>query len=469
MGKKINLWGFLIFLVIGILVGALKPFRPDLSPQGHFILMMLLITVGLWIFKPFGLPFSISGALFMASLLATGVPAGNVFSGFTGAAVWSLIPALFFGFVLAKTGLGKRIAYLGMRSTKLSYAGILFMWAVIGIVLSLLTPSITVRVAIVTPIALNCVNICNLPEGSKGRSLILLTAWAMAVIPGTGWLSGSLAGPILSGLYASVPGLGAIEFGAWAKVSLLPVMVISLLTVIGGYFVLKPSEPLKLSRDIFVEEYRKLGPLSKQEKIAGIILIASFLMFVTGPLHHIPDAATCLTAWFLLAAFGIIKHNEISTGINWDLVIFVGTAMGFGAVFAQSGVSNWMSSVLVHALAPVSGNPWVFIYVVLFVMFAWRFVDIAVYIPTMAIIAAVAPQIAEVYGINSLVWVPLLCIAMNAFFLSYQNMFTLVAEANMAGKGWTSKHLGQYGIVYFIASMISMLIAIPYWVSIGML
>lgn len=102
-------------------------------------------------------------------------------------------------------------------------------------------------------------------------------------------------------------------------------------------------------------------------------------------------------------------------------------------------------------------------------MFAWRFVDIAVYIPTMALIAAVAPQIAGVYGINPLVWVPLLCIAMNAFFLSYQNMFTLVAEANMAGKGWTSKHLGQYGIVYFIASMISMLIAIPYWVSIGML
>ncbi|MGI6119528.1 MAG: hypothetical protein ACOYIB_02985, partial [Desulfosporosinus sp.] len=54
------------------------------------------------------------------------MPPATVFSGFTSPALWTLIPALFLGFVLAKTGLGKRIAYLGMKSTKLSYAGILF-------------------------------------------------------------------------------------------------------------------------------------------------------------------------------------------------------------------------------------------------------------------------------------------------------------------------------------------------------
>lgn len=468
MDKKNSLWGFVVFLIIGIFIGVIKPFQPELSSQGHIILTMLLITIGLWIFKPGGLPFSVSGALFMASLLAIGIPASNVFSGFAGTAVWSLIPALFFGFVLAKTGLGKRIAYLGMKNTKLSYFGILFMWSVIGIVLSLLTPSITVRVAIVTPIALNCVNICKMPEGSKERSLILITAWAMALIPGTGWLSGSLAGPILSGFFESVPELGAIGFSDWAKVSLLPISIISILTVIGGYLVLKPSAPLNLSKDVFIEEYKKLGPMSKQEKITGVILVASFLMFVTNSLHGISDAAVCLVAWFLLTASGIIKFNEISTGISWDLVIFVGTAMGFGTVFAQTGVTEWISLVLVNAFEPISGSPWLFISVVLFIMFIWRFVDIAVYIPTMAIISAVSPQISKVYGIDPLVWVPLLCIAMNAFFMSYQNMFALVGEANMKGKGWTAKHLAQYGIVYFAVSMLIMLIAIPYWSSIGM-
>lgn len=83
-------------------------------------------------------------------------------------------------------------------------------------------------------------------------------------------------------------------------------------------------------------------------------------------------------------------------------------------------------------------------------------------------ITAVIPQIDKVYGISPFVWIPLLSIALNAFFMSYQNLFALVGEANMKGRGWTSKHLSQYGTVYFIVSMITMLIAIPYWISIGM-
>lgn len=470
MHKKINMLGVVAFLILGLLVGIAQPFGPELSVQAHYIIMMLLVTIGLWIFKPGGIPFSMSSALFMASLLVLGLPPACVFSGFTSTALWTLIPALFFGFVLVKTGLGKRIAYLGLKSTKLSYAGILFMWAVVGIALSALTPSIAVRVVIVIPIALNCVNICKLSEGSKGRSLILLTAWAMAVIPGTGWLTGSLFGPVLSGFYASVPNLGAIAFNEWASVQLLPAMLASMLTVILGYFVLKPSEPLQLTKEAFREEYKKLGPMNRQEIITSIVLVGAFLMFVTNSLHHIPDAAICLIACFLLAAAGIIKANlnEISTGISWDLVIFIGTAIGFGSVFAQSGVSKWLGSIIVPALAPICGSPWIFVFSVLLIFFIWRFVDIAVFIPTMAIIASVAPQIAEACGINPLVWIGLLCLAGNSFFMAYTNMFALVGDSIMAGKGWKTKHFSQFGTVYFVACMISMVLIIPYWLSIGM-
>ena len=62
------------------------------------------------IFKPFKLSYS-AGGLFLAFFaLALGLKPGIVFSGFTQSAIWTLIPALFFGFTLQKTGLGKRIA-----------------------------------------------------------------------------------------------------------------------------------------------------------------------------------------------------------------------------------------------------------------------------------------------------------------------------------------------------------------------
>lgn len=468
MGRTVKITGFFIFFILGVTVGFTQMFQPSLDAKGNLALMILLITLGLWIFKPLNIPFSASGGFFMASLLALGIPAAKVFSGFSGTGVWSLIPALFFGFVLSKTGLGKRIAYFGMKSINVSYPNLLMMWSVIGIVLSMLTPSITVRVVIVTPIALQCVQICGLPKGSGARSLILITAWAMAVIPGTGWLTGSLAGPILSGFYASIPELGAIDFASWAKVSLLPTALISVLTVTAGYLVLKPSEKLSISREVFKEEYKKLGATSRSEKITASVLTVCFLFFMTGSLHHIPDAAVCLFGLFILCAVGIIDGKELSSGISWDLVMFIGTSMGFGSVFAATGLSAWMSDILVKAIAPIAGSPWKIVTVTLFLMFLWRFLDVAVFIPTMAIISAIAPKVFSSYGINPLVWVPLLCIAMNSFFLSYTNMFALVAEANMEENGWTSKHLAVYGTAYFIISMASMLVVIPYWISIGM-
>jgi len=460
--------GFGLFLALGLLVGIAMPFQPQLNALGHRVLMALLITIGFWIFKPAGISYAASGSLFMAVLLALGFKAGTVFTGFTSTAVWSLIPALFFGFVLSKTGLGKRIAYLGMKSTKLSYPGILIMWAVIGVVLSILTPSITVRVVIVIPIAMNCVELCGLKQGSKGRSLILLTAWAMALIPGTGWSTGSLAGPIISGLYAGVAELGPIAFNNWFKIVMLPAALISVIMLVAGYYVLRPSEPLSISKDTFAEEYLKLGYMSINEKISGSILLIAFAFLATSSVHRIPDAAICLTALFALVATGTIKTPEISSGISWDLVMFFGVAMSLSTVFVASGVSKWLSTVLVPLFEPLAGNPWLFVFVVMTALFLWRFIDIALLIPTMAILVPILPQIAAATGVNPQVWVSLFCIALNSCFLGYQNMFALVAEANMQGKGWTAGHLTRYGVLYFIASLVSLLVAVPYWISIGM-
>ena len=102
------------------------------------------------------------------------------------------------------------------------------------------------------------------------------------------------------------------------------------------------------------------------------------------------------------------------------------------------------------------------------IMFLLRFVDVAAFIPTMAVITTIIPQIAQSYNINPLIWIPLFTMAVNACFLSYQNMFALVAETNFAHNGWSKKHLGLFGSVYFIACIIAMIAAVPYWISIGM-
>lgn len=460
---------FLVMLALALYVGLAKPWVPALTPQGHLVLLALIITIGLWIFKPLNMPNSVSGFFFLMFALAIKVPAPNVFSGFTSSALWTLIPALFFGFVLIKTGLGKRIGFLVMKMFNPSYPMLILAFVIIGLALSALTPSITVRCVIIVPIAVSVIEACNLELKSKGSALLLLSAWAMAVIPGSGWLTGSLHGPIIMGMFGAVPELkGVLTFDSYLQVMLLPTLILTVLIIAGGYLALKPKDTITLKKEYFQEEYTKLGAWNKDQTISAIILVISFLMFFTNKIHGIPDGATVLGAMFLLTITGVIKGAEFGTGISWDLIMFIGSAMCIGGVFGVTGVNKWLVDVLVPIIAPLTSSPWLFCYSIIILFFILRFFDVAVFIPTMAILIPVLPEISKNFGVNPLVWVPLFIMAANCFFLTYTNMFAMVAESISKERSWTSGQSSTYGLVYGVAVLITLAIAVPYWTSIGM-
>lgn len=465
--KILSLAGAGLFLALSLAIAIRLPFFPALSLTGHRAFAVFLFTIGLWIFRPLGLP-NAAGAIFlMCSLLAIGLPAATVFSGFTSSALWTLIPALFFGYVLFKTGLGARIAMSVITLFRPSYPSLVLAWVLIGLALSVLTPSITVRVSIVMPIAMQCGELCGLKKGSRGNSLILLTAFAMALIPGSGWLNGALTGPIIQGLFESVDGLqGLITFESWAKAVLVPVEISALLTVVLGCFALRPED--KISPEA-VAGLRSgaLGKMTRQERYAAVILVSVFVLFLTHNLHGIPDTAVCLFAVFALFAAGVLDAREFGTGISWDLVVFIGAALSLGQVFSETGISAWLSGVIVPALAPIASGPWLFVYAAAILLFLWRFVDIALFIPTMSILIPVLPEISRAYGISPMVWAALFIMAINAFFLEYQNMWALMSRNVTGERSWKSGHLSAYGAVYFLSCMAALAVAVPLWESLG--
>ncbi len=462
--------GMIVFIIAGLYLGFFHPFAPDLPSAGHWCIAGLLIAVGLWIFAPRWMPLSVGSVLMMMISLAAGLKYSAVFSGYTGTAIWILIPALFFGFALTKTGLGKRLAYRIIGIFRPTYLTLTVSWLVIGLVLSALTPSITVRVAIIIPLAATTVEICNIAGRSRGASYIMLIAWAMAVIPGTGWLTGALWGPIGKGFFDATPALANVmTFESWGRAMLLPAELTALLFIIGLYLVMKPEHPLELKTDTFKAAYAGLGPMSFKEKATLVILSLAFIMFASGRAHHIPDAAVCLGAFALLAIFRIIEIKDIASGINWDLVLFLGSVFGLGAVFMDSGVSAFLIGIYSPVIAGLSIGPWLFIYLMVIALFIWRFVDVAQLNPTIPMIIPAFPLIAENLGINPIVSFCLVIMAGNCFFLSYQQPFIILAES-LGGKAvWSPGQLAKAGAVYFVACMIVLAVAIPYWTSIGLI
>ena len=459
--------GFTLFVVIALWIMLAAPFSPGLESKGHIMLSGVLIAIGIWVLKPFNLPYSM-GALFLASFaLIAGLRPATVFSGFAEPAVWTLVPALFFGTVLRKTGLGKNIAFTIIRLFRPSYPSLIIAWIIIGVVLSIFTPSMTVRVAIMIPIAVQCCELCGIKKHSRGQSLIMLTAFAMALLPGGGWLTGALWGPIVQGFYNAVPEMaGLINFQSWLSVMLLPMLLVSLLLVLCGYYALRPQDTI--SPEVFASlQTGEDTVFSRQAKITGIILLIVFALFITGGLHGLPVAAICLSAVIAFFVFKVLTPEDIGTGISWDMVIFVAMALSINSIFTETGIARWLSLIIVPAVQPIAHNPLIFALVMLVLLFAWRFMDIAMFIPSLVIIIPVLPSIQSAYGINPLMMLPILIMAANAFFMNYQNMWAMMGSGIAGERSWNTKHLAIYGLLYFIICIAVMAVLIPVWISMG--
>src|SRR5207244_10200873 len=152
-----------------------------------------------WVFQ--AINNGIAAVMMMALMIIAGVRPPDALSGFSQGS-WSILTAvLFYGCAMKNTGLAQRVSYYILSLFPASYTGILSAFFVIGVVLAMGIPSMTVRTAIMVPIAWALVQSLGIKPGSKGSALIILTTVEMAVVPGVGLLYSSLNGPVIQGVF----------------------------------------------------------------------------------------------------------------------------------------------------------------------------------------------------------------------------------------------------------------------------
>ena len=184
-------WGW---LAVAILVGLGVAYMP--APQGldhmaQLVLAVIAGTVILWATEVMNN--GVASLLMMGTLMAIGVrplltvPVTNdisgALSGFADGAWWTLLVVVYYGFAMKKTGLAERIAYYILSLFPGTYTGVLAAFFLIGLILSPLIPSMTVRTAIMAPIAWSLVQTLGLKPRSRGSALIMITVIEMAVVP----------------------------------------------------------------------------------------------------------------------------------------------------------------------------------------------------------------------------------------------------------------------------------------------
>jgi sodium-dependent dicarboxylate transporter 2/3/5 len=176
-----------------------------------------------------------------------------------------------------------------------------------------------------------------------------------------------------------------------------------------------------------------------------------------------------LASFFLFFTVNVLEPDDVQKGISWNLIIFFGCILAFPAIFGNPdiGISSWLKQAVSPALLGFKGHALPFMIVAVLAMFAWRFLDIAWMIPTMALLVSMLPVIQKELGIHPLVMSSLMILAGNFTFMAYMQPFSLMGSALAKGRSWTPDQLIRYGTVYLASSIATLLIGMAYWKMTG--
>lgn len=78
--------GTIVSVIVGLVIAIAQPFT-GLASQGHNMLAVLCVTLGLWIFRPGGMPLLAGSGVMVAGGLLFGLKYEVVASGFASAAL----------------------------------------------------------------------------------------------------------------------------------------------------------------------------------------------------------------------------------------------------------------------------------------------------------------------------------------------------------------------------------------------
>ncbi|MCU1337656.1 MAG: hypothetical protein JWO19_3237 [Bryobacterales bacterium] len=455
-----------IWLAVAIVVGlviALSPTPQGLTRTGQLVLAITAGTVVLWATEVMNN--GVASVLMMALLIAVKVPPPRALSGFADPAFWTLLAVLFYGFAMRKTGLAERLSYYILTLFPGSYAGILSAFFVIGFVLALGIPSMTVRTAIMAPIAWAMVQTLGLAPRSRGSALIMITVVEMAVVPGLAFELGSLNGPVVLKMFADkhLP----ITWTGYAQVMTVPTLIFCGLILLLNQLFLKPEAPLRASSEFARTRLAALGSVKRPEMItAAVVGISIFLWATNGKLHSLPTFAVGMFAMAVFALSGILRDADIATGVSWTLLLFLGGIFGLGNVIVDTKITDWMAGLMLPHVGSLISSPMLLLIVVLLAMLALRFLDPTAFIAMPLIFLPLQEPLAKA-GIPPLVLTAPLLLASAPFWMTYMNFWMAMGDSITQKQGFSKMQLFNVANIYAASAILACIAGVFYWRMIG--
>lgn len=467
-------------LALALAVGApLLPESPDLPGVGQRALGIVLATIVLWII---GWPQpEIASVLMMAALVLVGVAPTTALAGWGDTTLWLVAGGMCYGAAMARTGLMMRVALWLLKPMRPTYPRLIGAFFVLGILVSLAVPSISVRVLTIMPLIWGLMRALDLSESSPEGAFVLLGAYMMITLPGPAFLTGSLYGPIVTGLLPPAAKAQATWPG-WFQVFGPPALLITVIMALVVGLILRPRRALP-GRDRLLGLARDLGPIKRPEAITLAVLAASVMLWLLPVVQLLPFWPTGWLALLktltppafvvpmlgLVALFltGVLLPKDFETAPNWRIIGFIAGITSMAAVINGTGIKDWVGKLLAPALTGVAATPVLFVALVVLVTYGIRMLDVTGTVTPALIVAPLAPVVAPL-GISPLVLAAASVLASMTFLVEYQSFWIVAARGVLPGRGWTAGQQLRLAGTHAVVALAVIAGSVVYWQALGL-
>lgn len=360
--------------------------------------------------------------------------------------------------VMDRIGLLKRIAYWCILKVGGSYYGLLYGVLIAGCVLNTATGgNAWVIMAAFTFGLCKTFNLGKTMDSALIMFVGALSAAASCVFIYTPYF--------LSILFNSAAMAGADYTPSWTTyfVQMAPYLIFILALVFILPKIFKPTKKLP-GKEFFQQEYEKLGPMSKDEKIGTGFMILLIAFMLTGSIHGMElDWAFIIIPWLMFLPVVKVADAEDVKNVDFSMVFFCVACLSIGNVSNYLGIGAMVANLLIPVLEPLSST--VVVGAIYLIGVVLNFL-----LTPFAILGGFSEPIAQVaagLGINPVGALYSLYLGCDQVFLPYEYLSYLIFYAFGLMKMTDFIKLAATKTV--LATLVAFFIMIPWWTFLGLL
>ena len=453
----------LLFIAIGIGIALIPP--PELLTVASMrFLGIFATTILMLIFQLYPAPLvTLLACVAFAAFGVSKFP--EAFTAWSGETMWTVILMMIFATGIAKTGLIDRIAFNIIKFFPASYTGMVLAIMATSTVLAPLVPNSYSKCAVLGPFAAAVAKANNIEKGSKPAAGLFCAFYVPAANHSIAFLTGSAMTFVLIGMM----GEGyAFSWIGWFVAASVWFVVNVALTFLFIQLYYKPKKNLPISKDLIHQRIKELGPMSKKEIGAAVIMLVSILLWVLGSTIGLKAYAVAALAFAAMFLMDIFTMKDFQNAVPWGgLITLVASLLSISALVSTVGVGAWLAKVAAPLITQVIPNVYIFLIVLCVATYLLRYLE-CTGLATLAIIAAIFLPIGQTLGIHPFITLFADYMALLVWNLSFHNPYYLQAEAVVDGL-ITHKNVVSMSYAYMLINLLGLLASVPLWRALGML